>query len=111
MMQPRAHPRPVFPNPSQGLVVPGQAQMSRLRSAVHMPNGYAPLVPLADRDYAVAAQPVRQTYPEAVSAPSQGLHAPYLTSVADFSPRSEAFWAAGILIVSKERCMSGVLCC
>ncbi len=68
-VQPRPQARPVIPMPSQNqLVMPGQAQPSRMRPAGHMTNGYTPSVQQMERDYPVAAQPVRQPYPDAVSA-------------------------------------------
>lgn len=57
----RAQSRPIIPVPQSQLVMPSQAQSSRLRP-VNIGNGYAPSVRQTDRGYQMAAQPVRQTY-------------------------------------------------
>jgi hypothetical protein len=67
-MQPRLQARPVLPTPQTQLAMPAQAQAPRMRSAVHVTNGYAPAAQQTQRDYPVAAQPVRPIYQEPVSA-------------------------------------------
>ena len=64
-VQPRPQARPVIPNPQQQFSAPGQGQAGRVRSTVQAANGYTPAVRQAE--YAVAAQPVRQTYQDNVS--------------------------------------------
>lgn len=57
---PRPQARSVIPNPQQQFIAPGQGQAGRVRSTVQAANGYMPAV--MQTEYAVAAQPVRQTF-------------------------------------------------